>query len=237
MALTRNPSRVLKNIVKMEDGGLVTKKPCRIQAPERWLERHMAVLGAEVFTAGLVCIIMEDEYYGCLFVDSMIRLTPSNTETVMVGDVPYLEFQFEAGDQLLYTTDLVMNDTLTYYIYDEMINKGRIPWYIEYLDFPYIFESADYHAGINLGNPRVLEFLLSTIARNPDKMMELYRHVMSSVEYTKTNPPALIPFKSVIWNTSGTVSKLIGGYFSDSITSALVNPSEKVERIEELLRA
>lgn len=54
MALTRNPSRVLKNIVKMEDGGLVTKKSCRIQAPERWLERHMAVLGAEVFTACLL---------------------------------------------------------------------------------------------------------------------------------------------------------------------------------------
>lgn len=235
-ALVRDPEFVRKQLVVTDGGGVVTKRPTKIMIPERYTERHLASLAGEVFILGICCIIVDDSHYGVLFANAMIRITPHSTRTVLVGDDPYLEFSFEAGDQLIYSLDLVKNDILTFYIYDEHVAKGRIPWYMNYLDLAYLFDTAKEHAGLNLGNRAVLELMLSTIARDPNQVQTLYRHVMQGLTYVYQNPPKWIPFRSVIWNTSDTTSKLIGGYFNDAVTSALVNPSERVERIEGLLR-
>lgn len=234
--LTRDPDYVYKNFAFTEDGGVVCKKPCKIQIPQRYLDRHLASITMDTYIVGIFAIIMDNKY-AVMFVDAMVEINPSNTDTVKVGDTEYLEFSFDAGTRFIETLDLIMNDTLAYYIYNEFVAAGKIPWYITYTDLPYIFESAKHHAGINLGNPRVLEFLLTTIARDPEDMKTLYRHIFKDLKMVHVKPPAYVPFRSVIWNTSNTVSKLIGGYFSDSISSALVNPSDKVERIEALLRS
>lgn len=234
--LQRLPDRVNANLFDRDDGAVYTKVPCKIQVPQRYLERHLASIGAEVYILGFFAIIMEQSYYGVNITDAMMRITPSSTETVEIDGTLYLEFSFDKGDKVFYTTELVKNDTLTYYIYDEHIAKGRIPWYFNYFDLAKIFDTAELHAGINLGNRAVVDLITSTIARDSGNMNVLYRHVLNKPKDIETNPPTIVPFRSVIWNTSDTTSKLIGAHFSDSVTSALVNPSERVERIEELLR-
>ncbi len=234
--LQRAPEKVKAHLHEREDGGIYTDVACTIQVPERYLGRHLASIGTEVHILGFFALIMEDQYYSVSITDAMMRITPSSTETVDVDGTPYLEFQFEPGDRVFYSTDLVKNDTLTYYIYDELIAKGRIPWFFNYYDLAKIFETAKEHAGIDLGNRAIIDLIVSTIARNKENMIELYRHVLKQPRDIETNPPVIVPFRSVIWNASDTTSKLIGAYFGDSITSALVNPSDRVERIEELLR-
>jgi hypothetical protein len=233
---TRDREAVLKNLVVTEDNGIVNKKACTVYIPEHYVDRHLASISSDTYVVGIFGIVMGD-VYATLFVNAMLKINPSFIDTEEVSGVKYTVFGFEPGTRMVETCDLVMNDTLTYYIYDEVVAKGRIPWYIRYMDTPYIFESAKYHAGIDLGNPRILEFLFSTIYRNPDDMKELYRHILKDATFEKVKSPVVVPFRSVIWNTSNTVSKLIGGYFSDSVTSALVNPTDRVERIEALLRA
>jgi hypothetical protein len=234
--LVRDPDYITRHLVVTDGGGVVTRRPTKIMIPERYAERHLASLGGETYILGLFGIIMDEKYYGVSFVNAMVRITPSSTTTVDVGGDAYLEFSFEPGDQVIYSLDLVKNDILTFYIYDEHVAKGRIPWYMNYLDLAYLFDSAKEHAGMNLGNRAVLELMLSTIARDSNNVGALYRHIMQGLTYVYQIPPKWIPFRSVIWNTSDTTSKLIGGYFSDAVTSALVNPSERVERIEGLLR-
>lgn len=232
----RAPERVWERLQEREDGGVYTDTACKIHVPERYLTRHLATVGNEVFILGFFALIMDEAYYGVSITAAMMRITPSSTDTVEVNGDTYLEFSFEAGDRVFYSTDLVKNSTLTYYIYDEHIAKGRIPWYFNYYDLGRIFETAEEHAGINLGNRAILDLIISTIARDQKDYTVLYRHVLTKPQDLITNPPAIVPFRSVIWNTSDTTSKLIGAYFGDSITSALVNPSERLERIEELLR-
>lgn len=234
--LVRAPERVHAQLRESKDGAIYTAVPCKIQVPKRYLERHLASIGAEVYILGFFAIIMEDSYYGVSITDAMMRITPYSTETVVIDGTEYLEFHFRKNDRVFYSVELVKNDTLTYYIYDEHIAKGRIPWYFNYFDLAKLFETAELHAGINLGNRAVIDLIVSTIARNREDMTQLYKHVVTKAADVDTNPPAIVPFRSVIWNTSDTTSKLIGAYFGDSITSALVNPSERVERIEALLR-
>lgn len=234
--LVRDRDAVLKHLTVTEDRGVVTQRPCEIHIPERWLERHLASVTSETYTAGIFAIVM-DGRYATLFVNAMVELNPSTMDTKSLFGDDYRVFSFEAGDRIIETLALVVNDTLTYYIYNELVAMGRVPWYVSYLDSPYLFESARRHAGINLGNPRVLEFLLSTIFRDPEDRTVMYRNIIKDVTFTRTHVPVVVPFRSVVWNTSNTVSKLIGGYFNDSITSALVNRTDTVEKIEALLRA
>lgn len=235
-ALVRDADRVREHLIELEDGSIVTNRPCKIHVPERFTAKKLAVIGSEIFVFGFFPIIMEDEYYAVNNTIAMMRIRPSSTERVVVDGNPYFEFSFEPGDKVIYTTALVVTDTLTYYMYDEFVAKGNIPWYMNYFDIANMFETAVEHAGVNLGSRSVIELIISTITRDPLDMTRLYRHILQSLEYATVNPPVVIPFRSVIWNTSDTTSKLNGAFFAEGINSALVNESESVEMLEELYR-
>lgn len=233
--LKRDPDYVISRLVENPDGSVVTTVPCTIQIPESFTSKNLAVIGSEVFVFGFFPIIM-GEYYSVNKTIAMMRVCPSSTQKVVVNETPYIEFSFEPGDRLIYSTALVVTDTLTYYMYDEFIAKGNIPWYMSYYDMVNMFDTAIEHAGVDLGSRSIIELIISTIARDPDDMNRLYRHIISRPEDIVTKPPVTVPFRSVIWNTSDTTSKLNGAYYSEGINSALVNQSESVEMIEELLR-
>ena len=235
-SLRRDKDYIAQNLVSTKKGDVITKKPCQIQVPERYLDRHLATIGADTYVMGIFAIIMDDVY--CVHVaNAMVRITPGTTRTIDIDGTKYLSFEFLEGDQVIASTDLIQRGTNTYYIYDEFVAKGRVPWFIGYHDLGLIFESAGHYAGVNLGNRAVLELIISTICRNPDDLTQLYRHFAKSPDTMDKKPPITIPFRSVPYNTTDTTSRLIGAYFTDSVTAALVNPSDNVERIETLLRS
>jgi hypothetical protein len=233
--LIRDADYVISRLVENPDGSIVTTEACSIHIPESFTAKNLAVVGSEVFIFGFFPIIMGDRYAVNKAI-AMMRICPSSTQKIVVNETPYIEFSFEPGDKLIYTTALVVTDTLTYYMYDQFVAKGNIPWYMDYYDMANMFDTAYEHAGVNLGGRSIIELIISTIARDPDDMTRLYRHILSKPEDVRTKPPVTVPFRSVIWNTSDTTSKLNGAYYDHGINSALVNQSESVEMIEELLR-
>jgi len=236
IAYTRNAAYVKERLVQQDDGSVTTKAACRILVPERYANRHLATLGNQVYILGFFVLIMDEKHYAVSRTCASIRITPSSSDRIDMEGMSFLEFSFFPGDQLFYSTELVKNDTLTYYIYDEHVAKGNIPWYFNYFDIAKFFETAGEFAGFNLGSKIVMELILSTMCRDEKDLTRLYRHVIENEADVVDKPPVLIPFKSVIWNVTDTTSKIIGAYYGDSIASALVNPNEQVERIEELLR-
>jgi len=113
-----------------------------------------------------------------------------------------------------------------------------VPWYLDYNDLGHIFDTASSHAGANVGtNPEVTELIVSIIARNSKDRTQYYRSCINSLEELKTNPPVFISMKSVPYAATNTTNKLAGSYFGEGVVSALVSPSEKRERIENLLLA
>lgn len=234
--LTRSAANVFKHLHRQENGSIVTDAPCKMHVPVRFQNKDLAILGSEVFVVGFYAIIINDEFYGVDNTIAMMQIRPSSTKKVSVQGVDYFEFSFEPGDVVFVNTALVVNDTLTYYLYDELIAKGNIPWYMNYYDMAKMFETALVHAGVNLGSRAILELIISTIARDQTDLTRLYRHILNKHSDIITNPPKVIPFRSVVWNTSDTTSRLNGAYFPDAINTAVVNPSESVELIEEILR-
>lgn len=235
--LKRDPKRVQAALSITAGGQVITAKPCRIYIPTRYAEKQLAHIGTEVHILGIYALVMEDSYYAVSLANAMKRIEPSTINTVSIDDNEYYEFVFEAGDTVIADINLVINDTLPYHINDEIIAKGRIPWYLTYEDLGSLFDSAEKYAGVRLGaNDAVLEMIASSIARSEKDPRVYYRQSVDTQEDVKNTEPLFIAFRNISYGATNTTAKLMGSYFEASMTSALVNPSEKLEDIEELLR-
>jgi hypothetical protein len=233
--LVRNPKSVLATLHEMEDDTLVTSTGCKVYVPSRFAERGLASLGAETYIIGICAIVVGDQY-GIMMVNAMMRLDPAEINRVQVGEDEYLEFVFYPGSVVIANLKLVKTDTLTYKIYDEIIAKARVPWYLNYFDLAKIFDTARLHAGANIGgNKEVTELLISISARNPKNRVQYYRQVIESENDIATNPPYYASLKDVTLSATNAVNKLGGGYFRNGTVSAINSPSERTERLEEIL--
>jgi hypothetical protein len=236
--LIRDPKRIHSSLRELTDGRLVAVKDLRIYIPSRFTECGLASIGIETYIAGIYAIVDNDMHYGISLVNAMLRIEPTSTIKLSLNDEEYYEFYFEPGSTVISDVKLVKNDVLVYKIYNELIAKGHVPWYLGYLELGKLFDTAEYHAGANIGkNHEVTELLISMIARNPDNRHEYYRTVVKSLSDMAKKPPVFIGLKNVTYSATNTLNKLAGSYFKEGLVSALVSPTDRVERIEHLLRA
>ena len=236
--LIRDPKRVQAYLEELPNGSLVCKKPVKIYIPARFAERGLAQIGIETYIVGIYAIVVEDVYYGVSLVNAMLPIEPTSTLKMQIEGDEYYEFSFDAGSVVVTSTDLVKTDVLVYKIYDEIISKGRVPWYLGELELGKIFDTAQYHAGANIGaNQEVTELIVSMISRDEKDRNKYYRTTITDLSELETKRPAFIPLRSVQYAATNTTNKLAGSYFGDALVSALVNPADRVERIESLLRA
>lgn len=236
-SLIRDPAKVKSELITRSDSSVVTKKGCKIYFPTRFEERLLAEVGINNLCIGLFPIVIQDKYYSLLSVNAMIDLKPSSVNKIMIGPVEYYEFVFDPGSVVIQTLDLVQNDVILFRLYDELFSKGKIPWYVGYEDLANLYDTAKKFAGANVGEaPEVVQLLTSIVSRNPKNRIEYYRTTVNSREDLVRNPPAYIPLRSVQFGATNTTNKLAGSYFSEGVTSALLNPADRVEPLEAILR-
>jgi hypothetical protein len=236
-SLVRDSAKIHSCMQELPDSRLVALKPVKIYVPVRFAERGLAEIGIDTYIVGIYAITTEDKYFAVSNINAMVRIEPTSTMRIKIEGVDYFEFYFEKGSTIISTVNLVKNDVLVYKIYDEIISKGRVPWYLTYADLGHLFDTAYYHAGAHIGkNSEVTELIISMIARNPKNKAEYYRTLVNSPDDLLNKKPAFIPLRSVTYAATNTTNKLAGSYFGTGVVSALVSPSERVERLESLLR-
>lgn len=233
----RDSSKVRDCLQILEDGRTVAKRECKIYIPSRFSERGLAEIGIENHIVGIFAIVVDDKYYGVSNMCVMVKIDPNAMLKVKINGVEYYEFIFKPGATVIKSNECVKVDTLVYRIYDEIISKGRVPWYMSYSDLGKIFDTAKSHAGANIGqNSEVTQLIVSMISRNSDDKNKYYRTAINSLDDLKNNPPAYIPLRSVIYAATNTTNKMAGSYFSVGVVSSLVSPADRTERIEAILR-
>jgi hypothetical protein len=189
-----------------------------------------------VKSIGFFAMVVEGKYYAVNKVCAMMTFSPDTINVVMVDEYPYLEMSFLPGSLAIIGRELVRNNSLLFPIYDEIVAKGRTPWYLNYTDLGGMFDTAQMHAGVNLRASRsILEMLAASRARDPKNRAGYYRNTLKSQDDLNSKQPVVIPLRSVSDGATGTGSKLLGSYLNEGLSSALVNPNERLERVEELL--
>lgn len=236
--LKRVSSSALSYLVENTAGQVLTKKDCRVQIPVRFTEIGLGEIGINTFSYGFFPIIFDTGEYAVMNVCSMVELNPYKLTIVSIEDVDYYEFHFDAGQVVIKTTDLVKREALMYNVFDEFVFKGKLPWYAEYDDVGKLFDTAKHHADSNVSqNLEVIEFIASMISRSKADRTKYIRTVANSYEDVKLEKVDFVPLKSVFYSVNSTLNKIAGSYFNDGVTSALVQRSENVEKIEAIIRS
>lgn len=233
---TRHPPTAENDLKLVGNQRYITQKGCQILIPARYREAGLVKIGAETYVLGMLAYVVGSRY-SVMRIPAMFRTEPSQINNVVFDADPYLELVYEAGDTVIANKDIVQDDALLYEIYDEFFAKGHVPWFFNYYDVGRLFAESPYYTGVRLGaNHAVLEMLAATICRAPDKPTQFYRQFVERKEDVEKNPPFIIKLSSVSYGATNTTAKLIGAYWEEGLNSALVNPSDKVEPIEDLLR-
>ncbi|QTH80296.1 hypothetical protein PA10_00096 [Pseudomonas phage pPa_SNUABM_DT01] len=233
----RDAARVHKAWEKTSEGSMVALKPLKVYIPARFPQRELALFEDEITFVGICAVVLEDKYYMASRICAPIRSEPTLVNNVVIDDVEYIEMQYEPGDRVICSEDLVMIDNLLYRIYDEIIAKGRVPWYVSYRELGGIFATSLKHAGVRVGKtPTVMEIIASAICRDSEDLRRYYRQTVETYEDITANPPTIIPLRNVSYGATNTIAKLTGSRFDEGMTAAIVNPGERVERTERVLR-
>lgn len=234
--LTFSSNRIQDDLVMLGDTFL-TKRGCKIYIPCSFEDSGLLSMGAGVQTLGIFAYVIDDQFYSVSIAHARMTLTPATIGKVKVNDEPYYELYFEPGTTVIENKNMVKDNTICYYIHDEIVSKGRVPEFFNYTHILRLFEHTQYYSGLKVGaNKAHTEFLGGCIARNPDDKMVYYREIIKELSDLEKNPPAYVPFVSVMYNATNTLSRLGGGYFDEGLTASLVNPTDRLEPIEELLR-
>lgn len=233
--MRRDPSVIKADWVTHPDNTVTTRNGCKIHVPARYADKGLLLFGDDTYCFGFFAIIV-GESYAVSKAFAMLRINPLGQNRVNIGGVEYFEFEFPPGTVVIANTNVVMDDLLLYAAFDYFIDSAYIPWYLSYNDLLKMFHQTSYFTGSKLGAHRaVLEMIISNIARNPIKKTEYLRQCIFTPEEARKRP-AWVPYKSVLYGPRGTTARLMGAYFDTALRSALVNPSDRVDPIESLLR-
>lgn len=234
--LKRDPSLAKKHFVTAKDGALMTNVACSIMIPKRFVEVKLATVGSENKTVGICAWIVGNSYF-ITKTNAFIPLTPSSiTEKDVDGDC-YVMYNFDANTVVSPSLDLVKNSGIVYHIFTEIIAKARVPWYLNYLDRCSIFDSAIKHAGTRITEQiEVTELIVAHNTRLKTDRSKLLRTSIKSVADLTEKEQVPTSIRTIEYSASSTLTRVAGSYMARGVVSALNNPSERVEKIEEYLR-
>lgn len=236
--MKRDAKYIQFNLQQTKSDILLTKKESIIQFPKRYEQRGLAQIGSFTQVFGIYCIIM-DGRYGVVSIPSMMETSPNRISEVEIDEVPYYNFHYDAGSPIIDNIKVIRKDLLIYNLMEEFILKGNIPWYIQYEDLGVLFNKAKEFADSNAGEDyAVLEAIAAYVSRsNKNRSVQIRHEIKSKKDLESMNPAYIGLYGNVFYAAPDTVSKLAGSYFQDAIVSSLVQPSNKVSHVENLLTA
>ena len=229
--LKRNPKLVMDTLVR-KGNRITATVPVRMYFPTRWLERDLAVIENTITVLGYIALVDEKGNYAISKTPGMLRTEPSRITKEDIEGVSYTVFWYNKGASVISMTEVVKLDTLVHAIYTELIGGGHIPAYFDYNDLVTIFRDIDYYNGVDSnGDMAVWSYLAVSTARDPDNIQRYYRQ--RKVDDGKK--PVIVGLKNVAFHGRSLLSKKGGSYSDMGVTSALANPSNRVERLENVL--
>lgn len=236
--LLKRNDNILEDMVAEIGDTLVAKNKCSIVIPYRFIQAGLLELGKTIYCCTVFPIVNEDNQYTVSNVLSKLELTPSSIEITKYKGEEHYVFIFDKGSVICPNLNLIMDGDFSYLIFDEIIQKAKAPWFMNYKDVGKLMSTASSHAGIWLSDTNaIFELIVASLSRNSD-LSKYYREEIETLDAKeltmhKREP---IPLVSITYSAINKMNKLMGGYFEDGLTSALTENKSPHSGVEELLR-
>lgn len=220
------------------DGRLIAVKPTKILFPERWAEmEYLAKIEDRTRVAGFCFFVVDNKFYGQCNAQTALVTTPDAITSETIDGETYVSLLFDAGSTIMPSTKCVKSGIFAYRLNEEFMGKGKIPKGTRYDDVIGFYDTLRFHAGLNIQvDMAIAEFMASLVARNPKDRMELFSNAIKTDADLERLTPTFIALDAVAFNATNTSAKILGNYFQDGLTSALINESTRLEPNEENLR-
>lgn len=236
--LKRDAEGVKKVLRTLPNGSVATTEPLHIHVPETFRGKSILVMGEEISTMGFIPLILESGIYGVYTIPAMIRLNPGQTNIIEVEGKSYYDFFFPAGTVVFKSVELFKDNSKLYNLVDEVLSRGRVPWYYGYEDMASFFTNVEVYTGTRLVTVRsVGEMVIAQIARLASRRNDPIRYHLTKPGENLRVGLAWLPLRNVTIGAVGLTAKLIGPYMDDGIDAALVEEGGKSSDLEEVLRS
>ena len=225
---------VVLDSFELKDGKYITNTGCKIIFPARYRQKNLASFGEFTECLSVYKVVLPDGTYSVARDVSRIRLAKTSYQIEKIDEEDMYVFNYEKGDIVIDSSDIIVDKLLPYYTYEYFIDKGYVPSFLEYDDMCLMWENVENTTGGKVGSTKeVIRFIISLIARYPDDPTLFYRQAVNKGYKGK---PKWIAFSSVIHGPRTTTAKLIGARFNSALIAALNTENVKPEKVEDILR-
>lgn len=233
----KRDARVVNTKLGKVGSQYLAKERLRVLVPAYYETKKLLTFGAETYFLGFYCIVTEDNYYAIDICPSMIQTDPTSITRTEINGMEYIVFVYEPGDAVIANENVVKDEPIGFDIFNEILAKGLFPWWMNYEDACKIFSKMRKFTGSSIGDNHIIyEVIVSSLARDPEDRGIQYRQGLKNKNDIRNRPPVWSPLRSVQFSAVNTVAKLAGSFFIDGAISALNDPTERVERGEQILR-
>lgn len=238
IAKWKHNATALKATLKaLPNGSLVTTTGCQIVIQESFRAKQLIVMGKTVSIIGFFAIVNNEGNFAINTVPGMLEIQPGEIKVIEYGGRSYYEFSFAPNSVVFKSTQTVKNNKLLYDLFEEILARGRIPFFYNYMTLSDFFKYTEEYTGTKLvATPTVGEMFIAQIARLSENRKVPLRTKLKRYSDVKTTPFTWIPLRNVVDGSSDTTAKLSGSYTGDGLDSAIVNPNEVTQPVERLLR-
>lgn len=223
-----------KAFTTLPDNSVIANRYMEIYLPKRFVDNGMATVSDKVTTAAVLGLVIPGECYAPLVALMDITLTPLNIRESNIKGVPYLVLEFEKGDTVIESLEVIQDPNKPYFFMLEFYYYAKIPWYMSHREVEGLFDNAKAESGGDVGSSfQVPRVLTSIMFRDPDNPDQPYRY---SKAISEGRPPLIVGLNNGSMLIDGTFAKISSGYLQDNTIAAIVNPDTKVTDYERIMR-
>lgn len=228
--MKRDPDFINSNLY-IKDNKLYTKKKTIIEFPKQYGDKDLLTMEDNIFLFGVFAIIIDDKY-SVSTIPTIIKTTPLViTEVVKDDEAEYIQFCYGKDAVIIENLDSIRNDILSYNVFELFYISGKIPWFLEYRDLVKLLDNMPRYADSGIGASFIAnEVICSFLTRIKNDKTKFYR-------LDTTKPYTYVDLFNVYYSAISTLNKVAGSYFTEGLTSALVNKEKKPTRLENLVRS
>lgn len=233
--LKRNAAAVHKGLKKLPNGQTVALKPCKIYIPKRFLDVNLAVISEHVEMVAIYAIVM-DGNYGVSLTNALVKSKPSSTRVEKIDDVEYMVFSYEKGDVVLMDDKVVTLDTLVYYIWSEVLDKGKVPWYVDEKDRTLCLMTAKSHANVKMGaNYSLIEMICAVCTRVDSDRTVQWRYQLNKKGGVGKAEAISIGLRNIQYTVETDLARISGSYPEIGLMASIARPASPPEGLEKII--
>lgn len=226
--LTRDKDFIQKYLY-IKDNKVYTKEKTIIEFPKWYENKELLDMQSVTYLYGIFAIIIDNKY-SVSIIPTLINTTPIIVKEIERNGEVYIQFIYGKDDCIIDNTNVVKKELLSYNLFENFFIYAKVPWFIEYEDLIKITDNLFKYSKSNLGSNFIATELVSSfIARCKTNKSVFYRqNLKDDIDY--------IDLTNVYYSALSTVSKIAGNYFTESLTSAIVQKEDKPTKLENLVR-